>query len=622
MVLTLVSYDGHNINDTTNYIAKLMGESSGGVADVAASYVERPHFPPLFAFKRQKERILTIGIKLNGTILTQRETIKQWFDPAVDSGEKQLIASDGVNQWYVNCTPIGHPKMTSNLFIINLACGDPVWQRVTATTNTRNQTATGQTWSITPGGNQNAYPVYKIKPTSAKAGGFLYQRFCPVRNQTSFSATSYPYDICDGIFNTSTLITAKMQASGNDLRVYVDGVEVNRWLNGINTTTTKVWINLSLSPKQEATLGTAIASSGAISTIVASTDISGYPSSGMLFINSEMFTYTGKTNSIKTFTGVTRATKGTAEAAHTTSDTVYWIEHEIYIKYGNSTLAAPTTDNTYKPMFLLTSTNTSWIYADFDNAADAHRTGRWVKYGTFPSQYTADHAGTADPASEMGLAGVFSTTAYTMGWKLDHPFGITQWNFANGEKYRFSTWFASATLRSLNAAETGEDTQYTIASPGSGSTWTAWSSSGTISGYNSRSFRFYAVNASITSAPDVQYVEVADVTMTLASGVVPITSIGAEAGAYDLSATLTNTLTNESVTLSFTMSINQELEIDTANKTVKYLQDNSSQMNAITFSSVRYEWLSLSPGVSNTLQLDETGLIAVTITTTFRDRNN
>jgi len=71
-------------------------------------------------------------------------------------------------------------------------------------------------------------------------------------------------------------------------------------------------------------IGTSMAGSGTIS--VDST--SGFSSSGTLQINSEIFTYTGKTTSA--FTGVTRATSSTSAAAHAIDDTVSesWTERD------------------------------------------------------------------------------------------------------------------------------------------------------------------------------------------------------------------------------------------------------------------------------------------------------
>jgi len=623
MILTPTSFDGNAINDGTNFKALFIGDSGGGVMSTEAIYVPRSHYPPAFANKRQSERTLTLVVIMRGTVSTQRETLKKYFDPAVDSGEKQLIATDdAAAQWYIYATPVGVPNIANNKFYVTLKCGDPVWQTVTVTTNTRNQTASGQTWAITPTGNQNTYPIYEIKPTSAKAGGFGYSRFVAVRNPGSNTFTNYPYDVGQDAFDTAALVTAvKMQADGDDLRVYVDGVETNRWLDGINTTTTKVWINANWSPKQEATLGTAIAASGAVASVVASTSIAGFPSSGILRIDDEIFTYTGKVDGTKTFTGTTRATKGSAMAAHTTTDTIYWIEHDITIYYGNSTMAAPTTDDTKKPIFnLATSTNTSWDYDDFRDG-DASQSGIWTKGGQ--NIYTGNQGGSADPAGELGIG---ATASISIGddkyWQLYSPAGVTNWTFANGEKYRgASLWWSTVALqRSVDGASW--TTEYNIPTPSAAITWEAWSDAARALGATGYYVRLYATYAGTPGQliPGIA-VEAADVTLTLASGGVPVTFMEPEAGAYQLQCTLYNNTAVLSVTLDATMALNQTIEIDTEDKTVIYLADNSNVMASFSISTTRHEWLSLLPQ-ANTLQFDETGLVAVTITTKYKQRNN
>ena len=43
--------------------------------------------------------------------------------------------------------------------------------------------------------------------------------------------------------------------------MYVDGVEADYWLDGINTATTKIWVNIDWQAAQRATLSAAMASS-------------------------------------------------------------------------------------------------------------------------------------------------------------------------------------------------------------------------------------------------------------------------------------------------------------------------------------------------------------------------
>ena len=49
---------------------------------------------------------------------------------------------------------------------------------------------------------------------------------------------------------------------------------------------------------------------GAITTLVVNEAITNWPETGLFLIDSEVFSYTGKANSTKTFTGVSRAARG------------------------------------------------------------------------------------------------------------------------------------------------------------------------------------------------------------------------------------------------------------------------------------------------------------------------
>lgn len=60
---------------------------------------------------------------------------------------------------------------------------------------------------------------------------------------------SYPVEISGGLDTAALVAAGKMQADGSDLVVRVEGKEVSRWLAGMNTPSTKVWINLHLSSK-------------------------------------------------------------------------------------------------------------------------------------------------------------------------------------------------------------------------------------------------------------------------------------------------------------------------------------------------------------------------------------
>jgi len=110
------------------------------------------------------------------------------------------------------------------------------------------------------------------------------------------------------------------------------------------------------------------------------------------------------------------------------------------------------------------------------------------------------------------------------------------------------------------------------------------------------------------------------VTVTLNSAETPTVTVNGEQSTYTLDATITNVTSGESIEAAFEMDLNQTLEIDTAEKTVKYLKDNSSQFQAISWpGGARREWLALAPG-GGTITFSDTGTTGGTLVVTVRKR--
>ena len=133
--------------------------------------------------------------------------------------------------------------------------GDVRWREVTPATDSWDITASGQTDTRTNSGADVAYPIIDITPTDAKTGDYLYKVYVPIRWRVSKAASNYPLDIVNNGLNTAALVSgSKMQADGDDLRVWVNGIEVDRWLQDINNATTQVWVNLDWEPLEEGRL--------------------------------------------------------------------------------------------------------------------------------------------------------------------------------------------------------------------------------------------------------------------------------------------------------------------------------------------------------------------------------
>jgi hypothetical protein len=307
----------------------------------------------------------------------------------------------------------------------------------------------------------DVYPEFRFTPRTAKTSGFTYRQWQAVKWPVERSATDYPVML--GAFN----LTGKAQGDGDDIRVYVDGEEVDRWLGGTLVSAIKVWFNLDFEADISLTLAEAIAATGDIDYIQFNEDISALPVESIIYIDSEAFCYTDKNNRTKKVSGISRATRGTSEAAHTASTAAYWLQHDVFIYYGDASLSAPTVDNDYKPAFDLdNSTNSSWIYTEFGED-DGLRVAQWQRIVTneTPSWYDADHGGNADPWEELGILCNYAVGVSHKGgrYMLHCPCGISNINFSNGEKYAKTNttgWNAKVQSSIDNSSWTNEYTQY------------------------------------------------------------------------------------------------------------------------------------------------------------------
>jgi hypothetical protein len=633
MRLTPYSFNSTQINDGTNYVASFVLQPM--LTPGRAIYTKRSGGTqyPAYAGKELSGGVLRVRIFCKGTLGTQFQTLKALFDTA-NVTPARLVAQDAEDsnrQFYVDASVIDMSPPTARVVVVTFALKDPVWKTVNTTTeSTWTITASGQTDATTINlGNLDAYPIYDITPTSSRSGNsYVYRRFIEVTNNKNWAFNNYPLELLNSLDTSALVSGGKMQADGDDLRIYVDGAEEeNRWLSGINTAATKCWINLDLAAKQTFTLKTAIGTAGAITAVEVNEDISNMPDEGIIKIDSERLTYSSKDESARSFGGtITRGAKESTAATHLAAATVTWIEHDIYMYYGDASATAPAADDTQKPMFNLTSTNTSWDYDDFWSTDP--RSGEWrpapSPLAPVTYTYTANQMTDADPAAELGLLGgrITNLGAATWSfWRITHPAGITDANFANGQKYNLVLGEAVVQYNTFNSPlsmATTWATWYTIPATTVANTWQSWSNSATLGA------TYYHLRLAVKTRNACR-VEAADVTLTLASGGVPTRTLGSEVtSVYDLNCVLKNTTTGESLTFRAQIEQSQILRINTLEKTVRYLKDGAnffSTMRLTGTNPVRTQWLRLQQG-ANTLSFTDAGTGNVEVVIKWQGRNN
>lgn len=444
-----------------------------------------------------------------------------------------------------------------------------------------------------------------------------------------------------------------IQADGDDIRVFVDGKQVPCWVYGVGTSAQKVWISLDLKAKVETELKTAV-DGGALADGIVLKNTNKFPDKGLILIGTELLRYTGRNNAEATLTGITRGANGTTAAAHSANVGVYFIEHEIWIYYGNITLDDPvaTSVGNYpnwdlkKPIMALSSTNVSWVYASFRDSA-GQRAGSWSRAVLDTDNnndtanktrcYTGARNAMANPATEMGAiisawksGASWKSDNATLIWSIYNPCGFTTVT-ASGEKYRVTTnWPAKAYLEYSDDGDTWTAAWTTEATPSTTTTWEALAAHSAVSLSGTREhLRFIFAGSVGATASNYAAISYTDVTLVPDTNYIPLATLGDETSNYHLNIRLRNTTTGESLVLDTGMLLNGTLELDCKDKTVTLTAADSEKdvdkAGALTkFSSVRNQWLDLQPG-ANTLKIEDietTGTLQMTVYIYWQDRNN
>lgn len=347
-------------------------------------------------------------------------------------------------------------------------------------------------------------------------GDFDHARFCGVYWRAVWAQSNYPVDVVNNTLDTATPIgLGQMQADGDDLRLFNGETEIDRWLDDINDATTKVWTYLDFEGWVPLTLSANVDPGD--TTFTTNQTPSAMPSSGIVQINAEFIKYSSKDDGTKTFTVETRGYGNTVPASHIATDPVEWIQHDLWLKWGDDTLSAPVVDDDYEPAFELDlSTNISWVYEEFGED-DLFRTGQWkfVVVGT-GSQYGGNRGAAANPWIEAGLSA--ASWGYVRFY-LNNMCEITNVNFTNGEKWESGAPWVGRIESSVSGLSW--NTEYNIPDPSVDSTWEAWSRNEAL-----LAGRTYA--ALYLQHGTSGKLEAADCTVTLNSTLTPVVTLGVE----------------------------------------------------------------------------------------------
>jgi len=649
MRLKLTKWDSaggnYSINDGTNYEAVIQPGNSMPAA--TANFIDLGQTNPVLAGKTLDGGFFTFHIILRGNVETQRDTINKWFRPN-DFTFRKLLAEDLDNsnhEWYLEGYPVTPPLIAEGVakYSITLALKQPFWIEDDENTNTWDVAGAPSTKQITIIGNSNTYPKFQITPNNVKgSSGINHKTFLAIHTGGSWGGTNIPMDVT-GSFDTATLVGAgKMLASGYDVGIRINGVYVDRWFGGggMNSATTRIWANVNLTKVSGMTLKTTLDGSTTPTTIdiFYNGKIVVLPNYGTIQIGSELISYStysavlasnGASWTI-TATLTQRAAKGSTIAAHAINDTVYWIENDIWLTYGDSTASAPVIDDSRKPVFnLTTSTNSSWVYNDFGPMLGLGGGEPKIIGMIRPNNlYTGTRdAGNTSPADVLGLktVGLTSTPypysawneSYTsLAWVFSHPGRIS--NFAaTGEKYRggASSWSYQCVIASSPQGAIGQ-ILYTIVTPTLAATWETININVATSSLSS----IYFIMGGLAQLMYDTKAELQSVTLTVATPPT-VTQMGVEQVNYKIGGYLANDDLGDVIFFNDLLTkTTATLTIDCLNQEI-YLDDKKNIRGMISFGGPkRNDWLIMQPGLNN-YTFNDTGTTDLTIVTKWRCRN-
>lgn len=662
-ILIPYSYNGTSLQ-STDYETSIPRAFAKSQIDANVGYTKRAGAVPVMAGKDYQPISMPLEIKCLHDYSTLFATLNQLFSTR-DETPRQLICTDSDNankQYYVYATAkrsqAGHD---GQMYTVDLAIDDPIWQSVTQNSQAFAVTSATDSTSVTNGGNADTYPIFEISPTSQASTDYIYTQYLQILPQSSYAWNNRFLDVVgttDGTgLDTAALVAAgKIQSDGDDLRVFRDGVEIDRQLSGMNTTDTHIIVTTFMPAKAELTLKTAIASTDTVTEIVLNyttankTALSGMPNAGRVILDSaigstdsEEFTYTARTitDTKLSLTVNARSVRGTTASTFAANANVRYLPYDFSLLYGNATATAPTIDETRKPIESLTSRNTSFIYTNYGDEAGL-RSGIWDQalqvYGnsnmTGWKHYTSTNdTGDTDPFTAMGLNATpseYTRTGNRIGytnallvWQKYFMDGITSIS-ASGDISQ--TVYNVPTIKMEGIPSGGAlYTLFTVSPQASTDydTWTTWTKATTDStvASNTIGLRWGVTGSLKGTADDYLKVELSSLTVNLANP--PHIKIRGEASNSKIDITIHNDTTGESFQVVTTLKLNDILYIDTDPDfpTCKY--NGIVSNGAVKLSTVRSAWLKMSPG-ANTIGITNNLSVSnnFTVTIKWRDRLN
>jgi len=647
MNIDLQTYNDHVLNSSDYETMLLNPHSTTSAAPVFIDQAEADSQDSGTYTVARQTKVLRVFVKNYANRYALIAQLKTWFKRGTRGALVGTFLDDGID-YQLDCRVASLvPDPESGLYYtVMLETGNSAWRAVTADTESIwTVTGTSETVDVTVGGKDETFLNVEITAKSGPATGYLYQNLYRLPNTPNIRHGLVAWCIT---VNTAALVAAgKMQADCDDLRI-VDlntGQELKRWIDTPNNASTKVWVNLNFTPGSALPLSTSVASSGLPAylqfTVAPTTkkSLSWLPPSGIVYHGNEWFAYNRVDAANCRLYLSARKLFGTTEEAHTAGATFYFIQYPLLMKYGNSSVASPSsTDEDYddtKPLIDLNlSSNTTWVWNTttlFYDSSHPNRTcgwsfGRAAKGANSKAYYVKQDAETGDPA--LGL----KAASYQLGsvWK-DETVNLTALFrraatittvSMTGSKYRSNAnWLLLAALR-RSVDGVNYINLWTEATPTSALTWTAWTHN-SVSVATGSVFLQLILNGGYKAGANAYAAfEALTCTVVFASGNIPTGAFLGETNAYPLVLTIENITDDDysdAIGLDYIMLIDKTFMLDGEQKTAVY--DSVNVHSALTPDDLsRSAFIRLKGGATNTIQISGSDLGEIDVVLSYYRR--
>lgn len=221
--MSIVSFNGLALNGTKYGCGIPIDVSPLG--EVGILETKRSGSAPVYGGKEIASIVLPLQITIKPNGGGTFGELAQYFNTR-DGATHDLIVSDGTAQWSTKAVTKSAPKLRVAYVLVGVYIAEPVWEKVTESSDTWNITASGDYRDIVVDGNEFAMPKFEITPTTLPAGYYQYRQYIKNYNPIARAQTD-GIDITNGGWNTQALIQSATISHLTNGAVLIGDLSIN-----------------------------------------------------------------------------------------------------------------------------------------------------------------------------------------------------------------------------------------------------------------------------------------------------------------------------------------------------------------------------------------------------------